>query len=81
LRNAGATDLRALSTAAQQPRRGGPAGFLCVIEDDPALLESLMPKGYRARPEQAILFRVAAWDTNCRSTSRRSSMPPTSRRR
>jgi len=21
--------------------------------------------GYRARPEQAILFKVAAWDTNC----------------
>ena len=36
-----------------------------VIEDDPALLQSLMPKGYRARPEQAILFRIAAWDTNC----------------
>ena len=36
-----------------------------VIEDDPALLESLMPKGYRARPEQVILFRISAWDTNC----------------
>jgi predicted pyridoxine 5'-phosphate oxidase superfamily flavin-nucleotide-binding protein len=36
-----------------------------VIEDDPALLEALMPKGYRARPEQAVLFRIAAWDTNC----------------
>lgn len=36
-----------------------------VIEDDPALLLSLMPKGYRARPEQAILFKIAAWDTNC----------------
>jgi uncharacterized protein len=36
-----------------------------VIEDDPALLQSLMPKGYRARPEQAILFKIAAWDTNC----------------
>jgi predicted pyridoxine 5'-phosphate oxidase superfamily flavin-nucleotide-binding protein len=36
-----------------------------VIEDDPALLRSLMPKGYRARPEQAILFKIAAWDTNC----------------
>jgi predicted pyridoxine 5'-phosphate oxidase superfamily flavin-nucleotide-binding protein len=36
-----------------------------VIEDDPALLQSLMPKGYKARPEQAILFRIAAWDTNC----------------
>ncbi|HEX9159818.1 MAG TPA: pyridoxamine 5'-phosphate oxidase family protein [Rhizomicrobium sp.] len=36
-----------------------------VIDDDSALLESLMPKGYRARPEQAILFKIAAWDTNC----------------
>jgi uncharacterized protein len=36
-----------------------------VVEDDEALLQSLMPKGYRARPEQAILFRVEAWDTNC----------------
>jgi predicted pyridoxine 5'-phosphate oxidase superfamily flavin-nucleotide-binding protein len=27
--------------------------------------EALMPKGYRARPEQAILFKIAAWDTNC----------------
>jgi uncharacterized protein len=36
-----------------------------VIEDDPALLESLMPKGYRARPEQVIVFKIAAWDTNC----------------
>jgi predicted pyridoxine 5'-phosphate oxidase superfamily flavin-nucleotide-binding protein len=36
-----------------------------VIEDDPALLQSLMPKGYKARPEQAILFRLSAWDTNC----------------
>src|SRR3984885_11975757 len=36
-----------------------------VVDDDPALLEQLMPKGYRARPEQVILFRIAAWDTNC----------------
>jgi predicted pyridoxine 5'-phosphate oxidase superfamily flavin-nucleotide-binding protein len=36
-----------------------------IVEDDPALLQSLMPRGYRARPEQAIIFRVAAWDTNC----------------
>jgi hypothetical protein len=36
-----------------------------VVEDDPALLESLMPKGYRARPEQVIIFEIAAWDTNC----------------
>jgi hypothetical protein len=36
-----------------------------IIDDDPALLESLMPKDYRARPEQVILFRISAWDTNC----------------
>jgi hypothetical protein len=24
-----------------------------------------MPQGYRARPEQVILFKVSAWDTNC----------------
>jgi uncharacterized protein len=36
-----------------------------IVDDDPALLQSLMPKGYRARPEQVILFRIAAWDTNC----------------
>jgi hypothetical protein len=36
-----------------------------VIEEDSALLQSLMPKGYRARPEQAIVFQIAAWDTNC----------------
>jgi uncharacterized protein len=36
-----------------------------VVDDDPALTRSLMPQGYRARPEQAILFRIAAWDTNC----------------
>jgi len=36
-----------------------------IVDDDPALLQSLTPKGYRARPEQVILFRIAAWDTNC----------------
>jgi len=36
-----------------------------VVDDDPALLDSLMPKGYRARPEQAVIFKIAAWDTNC----------------
>jgi uncharacterized protein len=36
-----------------------------VVDDDPALMESLMPKGYKARPEQVIVFRIAAWDTNC----------------
>lgn len=36
-----------------------------VVEDDPALLASLMPQGYKARPEQAIVFTISAWDTNC----------------
>jgi uncharacterized protein len=36
-----------------------------VVEDDPALLQSMMPQGYRARPEQVILFTIVAWDTNC----------------
>jgi hypothetical protein len=36
-----------------------------VVDDDPALLKSLMPQGYKARPEQVILFTIAAWDTNC----------------
>ena len=36
-----------------------------VVDDDPALMKSLMPKGYKARPEQVIVFTVSAWDTNC----------------
>jgi uncharacterized protein len=36
-----------------------------VVDDDPALTSALMPKGYKARPEQVILFRISAWDTNC----------------
>ena len=36
-----------------------------VVEDDPALTRSLMPQGYRARPEQVIVFKVTAWDINC----------------
>ena len=36
-----------------------------VVENDPALIEKLMPDGYAARPEQAILFEVEAWDVNC----------------
>ncbi|MGJ4950827.1 pyridoxamine 5'-phosphate oxidase family protein [Bradyrhizobium sp. HKCCYLS20291] len=40
-------------------------GTARVVEDDPALLQSLMPRGYKARPEQVILFTIEAWDTNC----------------
>ena len=36
-----------------------------VVDDDPALVKSLMPQGYKARPEQVILFNISAWDTNC----------------
>lgn len=36
-----------------------------VVADDSALMQSLMPQGYKARPEQVILFRISAWDTNC----------------
>ena len=32
---------------------------------DAAQIARLMPDHYRARPEQALLFTVAAWDTNC----------------
>ena len=36
-----------------------------VVADDDALIERLMPAGYEARPEQAIVFDVEAWDINC----------------
>ncbi len=35
------------------------------VVEDPDLTASLMPENYKARPEQAILFTVAAWDSNC----------------
>jgi predicted pyridoxine 5'-phosphate oxidase superfamily flavin-nucleotide-binding protein len=36
-----------------------------VAEDDPELVQSLMPEGYKARPEQAFILTVSAWDSNC----------------
>lgn len=36
-----------------------------VIDNDDILTTSLMPEGYRARAEQAIVFEVEAWDANC----------------
>jgi hypothetical protein len=36
-----------------------------VVDDDPALLQSLTPQGYKARPEQVFIFRISAWCTNC----------------
>jgi uncharacterized protein len=36
-----------------------------VVEGDDALVARLMPDGYKARPEQLILFTVSAWNGNC----------------
>jgi hypothetical protein len=36
-----------------------------IVEADPELISRLMPKGYPARAERAILFEVKAWDVNC----------------
>ena len=33
--------------------------------DDPAIIAQLMPEDYRAQPESALLFDIAAWDINC----------------
>ena len=40
-------------------------GHARVVDDDPQLLGRLMPPGYQARPEQAIIFSINAWDVNC----------------
>jgi uncharacterized protein len=40
-------------------------GEACTIEDDAGLIRTLMPEGYRAEPEQAIVFAVTAWSENC----------------
>jgi predicted pyridoxine 5'-phosphate oxidase superfamily flavin-nucleotide-binding protein len=36
-----------------------------IVEGDTELIARLMPQGYKARPEQAILFTVSAWNQNC----------------
>jgi predicted pyridoxine 5'-phosphate oxidase superfamily flavin-nucleotide-binding protein len=36
-----------------------------VVEGDEGLIAKLMPKGYKARAEQVILFVISAWDSNC----------------
>jgi uncharacterized protein len=36
-----------------------------VVENEAELLAKLMPEGYDARPQQAILFTIEAWDVNC----------------
>jgi predicted pyridoxine 5'-phosphate oxidase superfamily flavin-nucleotide-binding protein len=36
-----------------------------VVEGDDALVSRLFVPGYKAKPEQAILFTIEAWDVNC----------------
>jgi hypothetical protein len=36
-----------------------------IVEGDAELTAKLMPNGYRARPEQVVLFTISAWDANC----------------
>lgn len=40
-------------------------GTARTVEGNEALLRRLMPEGYRAKPEQVLLFTVTAWDMNC----------------
>lgn len=48
-----------------QRRRVKIWGRVRILENDPALLTQLMPEAYAARPEQAMLFDVEAYDLNC----------------
>ena len=48
-----------------QRRRFKIWGTARVVEGDAELQARLMPEGYKARPEQVILFTVTAWDANC----------------
>lgn len=36
-----------------------------TISDDSTTIQQLMPIGYRAQGEHALLFEIAAWDINC----------------
>lgn len=40
-------------------------GRASVVENDFELTRSLMPERYNARPLQAIVFKLTAWDMNC----------------
>src|SRR5476651_927130 len=37
-----------------------------VVEDDLALMERLVDPDYKAKPQRAIVFRIEAYDINCR---------------
>jgi predicted pyridoxine 5'-phosphate oxidase superfamily flavin-nucleotide-binding protein len=49
----------------RQRRRVKLWGEARMVEATPELLAQLMPEGYKARPEQVLLFTVKAWDANC----------------
>lgn len=36
-----------------------------VVDADAELLARLMPEGYKAKPEQIMIFTISAWDANC----------------
>jgi len=36
-----------------------------IVPADAELLARLLPEGYKAKPEQVLLFSVNAWDANC----------------
>lgn len=40
-------------------------GTAWFVEGDADLVQSLMPDGYRAQPEQVFMFSLSAWDANC----------------
>lgn len=40
-------------------------GTAQVVEGDNELMSKLMPAEYEAKPEQVVIFTVAAWDQNC----------------
>jgi predicted pyridoxine 5'-phosphate oxidase superfamily flavin-nucleotide-binding protein len=40
-------------------------GHAQAVEGDAGLMAMLMPEGYKASPEQALLFAVSAWNVNC----------------
>jgi hypothetical protein len=48
-----------------QRRRVKIWGEARVVEDQPELLEKLVPASEKSRAERAIMFSVTAWDANC----------------
>ncbi|MBV8279284.1 MAG: hypothetical protein JO170_29040 [Verrucomicrobia bacterium] len=51
-----------------QERRGSRGAYAKLeAKDGFSTISRLMPKNYRARPEQAVIITVEAWDGNCNS--------------